>query len=590
MLYFQKTYSIYTYPPVQTVPDTSVCPGETAYLNVTGGSNYVWSVLPGGSPISSLSCTTCVAPVATPTTKSTYVVTSTINTFCPNNKDSVTVDVLPGLLFTKLNDTITCPQNPVVLDLKTTPPIGVKYKAKWTPATFLNSDTLTAPTSTPNSTITYRVMITSSANLCKAFDTVVVDVLTGFKLNTPDTVICDGQKINVDASGDSRYSFKWTSTSPFPGLFNYDTVVNPIISAAPAQAKHTYQLRVTYGSCRPDSLSFDIEVEPVPVVTVDPDNAMCEGDTMKLHGAVLPSNFNFDLAWTPGASLDNAKILGPIFTAQQSTQLVLTATSPKAKCSSSDTVNLTVFPSKFLFPTGDTAVCPGNKTQLHVAGNGIGKFRWYPDINISDKLSSDPYVWPTTTTTYTLYGVDTNSCLDTEYVKVVVHPGAIVHLPDSVRIYPGEVYRVEPQTNCTYFSWFPLVGLSKGDVSNPIAKPEVNTRYLVKATTENGCTTTDSINVLVSPESIVDLPNAFSPGSAPNATFKILRRGDATLKNFSIYNRWGQKVFETADIDKGWDGTYNGEIQPMGVYIYSVEGVTPTGRKFTKQGNVTLIR
>jgi gliding motility-associated-like protein len=180
--------------------------------------------------------------------------------------------------------------------------------------------------------------------------------------------------------------------------------------------------------------------------------------------------------------------------------------------------------------------------------------------------------------------------LDTASVKVVVHPGAVISMPHEIRIYPGESYQMDPLTNCTYFTWFPKVGLSKDNISNPVAKPDVNTRYIVTAMSESGCTTTDSVTVMVSTESIVDLPNAFSPGSNPNATFKVLRRGDATLKSFTIYNRWGQKVFETADINKGWDGTFSGQPQPMGVYIYSVEGVTSSGRKFNKQGNVTLIR
>ena len=50
------------------------------------------------------------------------------------------------------------------------------------------------------------------------------------------------------------------------------------------------------------------------------------------------------------------------------------------------------------------------------------------------------------------------------------------------------------------------------------------------------------------------------------------------------------KVFETTDIDKGWDGTFNGTPQPMGVFVYQVEAVTSIGTKFEKHGNVTLVR
>ena len=70
----------------------------------------------------------------------------------------------------------------------------------------------------------------------------------------------------------------------------------------------------------------------------------------------------------------------------------------------------------------------------------------------------------------------------------------------------------------------------------------------------------------------------------------MINLGDATLKNFSIYNRWGMKIFETKDINQGWDGTYNGEPQPLGVYVYIAEGITATGKTFRKQGNITLMR
>jgi gliding motility-associated-like protein len=121
-------------------------------------------------------------------------------------------------------------------------------------------------------------------------------------------------------------------------------------------------------------------------------------------------------------------------------------------------------------------------------------------------------------------------------------------------------------------------------------KTDVNTKYTVTGMTESGCVVTDEVNVLVMDESLIEVPNAFSPGNGANGKFKVLRRGDATLKSFTIFNRWGAKVFETSDINAGWDGTFNGEAQPMGVYIYTIDAVSVTGKRITKQGNVTLVR
>ena len=95
---------------------------------------------------------------------------------------------------------------------------------------------------------------------------------------------------------------------------------------------------------------------------------------------------------------------------------------------------------------------------------------------------------------------------------------------------------------------------------------------------------------MVHEESVLDMANAFTPGVETNPEFKVSRRGIASLKSFRIYNRWGTKVFETSDINKGWNGQFNGEPQPMDVYIYTVEAVTNKGKSFVKKGNVTLLR
>src|SRR5690606_18208980 len=106
----------------------------------------------------------------------------------------------------------------------------------------------------------------------------------------------------------------------------------------------------------------------------------------------------------------------------------------------------------------------------------------------------------------------------------------------------------------------------------------VRTRYFVTATTENGCMVVDSIDVLVE-GTVIDMPNAFTPGNG-SSTFKATKRGIAELKEFAIFNRWGNKIFSTANIDQGWDGTYKGKAQPMGIYIYIIDAVKSDGSNF----------
>jgi gliding motility-associated-like protein len=202
---------------------------------------------------------------------------------------------------------------------------------------------------------------------------------------------------------------------------------------------------------------------------------------------------------------------------------------------------------------------------------------------------------PTSSINYTVYVKDTSGCADTLTTSIVVHSDAVLDLGSDITIYPGDTVQMSPSGNCLYFQWFPPMGLSQSNISNPTASPTVNTKYYVTGTTEHGCVATDSINIFVETETALAVPNAFTPGnSGGNNTLKVIRRGTAELKSFRIYNRWGTLVFESNDINKGWDGKYKGEPQPMGVYMYMVEAVGASsqagGNKFYKQGNVTLIR
>ena len=237
----------------------------------------------------------------------------------------------------------------------------------------------------------------------------------------------------------------------------------------------------------------------------------------------------------------------------------------------------------------DTGVCPGDSLQLHVTGFD-STIRWFPSAGLSD-TSANPWVHPTGPLTYIVVADYKNGCSDTERINIRYVSNAVINLADSVRLYPGESYQMDPNGNCLYFHWFPPLGLSDTKIANPIAQPPVRTRYFVDGRTEWGCETRDSIDVYIIMESLLDVPNAFIPGSdGPNNILKLIRRGEATLKSFTIYNRWGNRVFETSDINEGWDGRYSGTPQPMGVYIYVIEAAYNTGKKFYRQGNVTLIR
>ena len=110
------------------------------------------------------------------------------------------------------------------------------------------------------------------------------------------------------------------------------------------------------------------------------------------------------------------------------------------------------------------------------------------------------------------------------------------------------------------------------------------------ATNAAGCTATfcQPVSTIIVP--LIDLPNAFTPNSG-DINSKVFVRGYGVTKlKFIVWNRWGQKVFESNAMNVGWDGKFKGVLQPMDVYAYTVEVEFFDGTKATKKGDITLIR
>ncbi len=104
------------------------------------------------------------------------------------------------------------------------------------------------------------------------------------------------------------------------------------------------------------------------------------------------------------------------------------------------------------------------------------------------------------------------------------------------------------------------------------------------------CPRTTCRNVQANVLPLVDIPNAFTPKSGDiNSVLKVKGFGISKLK-LEIWNRWGQKVFESIDQEQGWNGTYQGVVQPMDVYMYTLSVEFFDGSKLIKKGDITLIR
>jgi gliding motility-associated-like protein len=140
---------------------------------------------------------------------------------------------------------------------------------------------------------------------------------------------------------------------------------------------------------------------------------------------------------------------------------------------------------------------------------------------------------------------------------------------------PGEIY-----------TW------STGESANAITVTQPGLYWVNVTTANSDCSSSDSI--WVKRDCYLNIPNSFSPnGDGRNDYFLPRELLSSGLSSFSmsLFNRWGELIFTTNSVDgRGWDGTYNGEDQPLGVYVYIINAQFINGIRKEFTGNVTLIR
>jgi gliding motility-associated-like protein len=568
--------------------DTAICINTSLQISVTGSSEFTWS----WSPALFLDNPALMQPIVSPTvtvpltTGITYVVTANY-AHCPPMVDSFHLEVDYPVPTRIITDTLCLGQ---IKDVDFTVPGSAYFHYQWTPATFLSNDTIPNPVITPTVPGSYNWTLIIQPHAIGCADTGIVNMIVtpnSFTITPTDTSICSGNSVQVLGTSYYLFAYQWLPTAGIP----ISDIVNPMITP---DTSATYVVTATFYKCpvMRDTLVLDVQPNPVAYISGDKfgDNSVCQFDTLHLHAIVNPAWYtHYSFLWTPASHLDSTNTQTVVFHGTTDTVVTVIVSTPKG-CSFVDSAKITVYPGHFAVISPETKdFCPHDNFMPVLTG--AASYHWYPSMYLSDFLSSQPVITPITSQTYSIVATSIYGCKDTLNFSAIVYPGGLINIgPDSVTLYPGQTFQLNPLTNCSNFEWFPPSGLSDWQIVNPVASPQISTKYILTGQTANGCKTVDSIDVIVDPQSLLALPNAFTPGSGPNNEFKILKLGIASLNYFRIFNRWGNLVFETTDIDKGWDGTFNGTPQAMGVFVYEVEAVTSTGILFQKHGNTTLIR
>lgn len=550
-------------PTVNAGQDVTICENDDVTLSATAptATSYSWS------PTAGLNNATIASPVASPATTTDYTVTVTDANNCTNNDDvRVTVNQRPPT--NAGQDQPICFGDTITLQASG----AVSYV--WSPAVGLSDPTVANPEAYPATTTTYTVTGTA-ANGCTQTDeiTITVNPLPTISL-TPNSSICEGEDIQLVASGGTGYTW-----SPAASLSCTNC---PAPVATPAQTT-VYTVEVSTAAGCSDTASVEVFVATPASIGIPNDTAVCPGESVTLN---IIGGVTYD--WEPKVDITNANTANPTITPTQPRTYTVNIVDNNG-CDIQGTVDVGIYtPADPLAGTAQT-ICVGDSVTLS-AQNGL-TYNWTPATSIIDPTVSNPTAVPAQTTTFTVEIVDANNCVNTDEVTINVQPLPAVDAGPDMAIYEDSRAVLQASGAQTYL-WSPNVWIEDTASASTIIFPEDSIMYYVLGTDAFGCQNTDSVYVRVLPKPKFYVPNAFSPdGDGQNDLFIISYYQNFNLNSFKIFNRWGQLVFETDDVDQGWDGrTPGGEPLPMGTYIFRIEGEDDLGIPQERQGNVTLLR
>lgn len=608
--------------------DDTVCAGSGTQLNASGGTAFSWS------PVTGLSCTNCPDPVATPPITTTYTVTVSSGS-CTPATDAVTITVIPGISANAgTNDTICNGSSTNLLASG-----GTDFA--WSPATGLSCTTCANPVASPTATTTYTVTVTTGP--CSASDAITVFVDSPPMANAgPDTSFCAGTNVQLNGSGGGTYT--WT---PAAGL-SCTNCSNPIANPA---VNTVYTLSVTNGVCPAATDAVSVMVNPLPVANAGADDTICAGETALLDASgggsytwspatglsctnceapnanptvttiytvtvnlagctasdaltltVLPAivpdaGMNASLCigdsvqlnasggtiytWSPPIGLSCSDCPDPM--AGPAITTTYTVSVGNGIClAATDMVTVTVNPIPIANISGDEDICAGDPTVLTASGGST--YLW------SNGAVTNPVSIVPATSQWFSVTASNAGCSDTDSVYITVFiPDFVDAEPDTSIVYGASV-QITTQGGQSW-SWQPAIWLSCTNCSNPVATPEESITYTVTAIDSNGCESVDYVTITIDLDcGAVYIPNIFSPNGDNMNDVLYVRGNCITGMDFTIFDRWGEKVYVGTNVQDGWDGIFRGEYMENGVYYYNLKATLIDGSEIKRKGTITLVR
>ena len=536
---------------------------NTPVLNVTasGGTGYAWD---GGLGTSN---------TAQITSAGLYTVTVTTPAGCSDTA-SIAVSVAPVPSITLVGATI-CEGQSAILNATVSPAGGV---INWS-----GGQTTTTITVNPPQTTTYTA--TYIWNGCSVTDSVVVIVNLQPGVSVNSDTICNGDTTVLIATAyPAGGSYLWSNTQTSASIG-----VNPALPGA------TYSVVYTLVGCQAVA-SGVVTVNPVPVLTIAP-VSVCFGELALLTAVPnLPGGF---FLWSSGQTTASISTLDSVSTLYSATYTLENCQSPLV------TTNVIIRPLPLTDFSADTTYgcIPLNVTFTPLNPNPLTLYQWSSTNGFTGQ-GTQPQI---------LYGVGgcydvqvlatLAGCIDSltliDYICVQNYPQASFSSSTLLFTETSQSVTFENTSlGATSYLW----DFGNGDFSTQVSPTQLfmgtgsGFEITLIASTSMGCIDSSSIAIAPQRGGIYYIPNSFTPdGDGYNQVFKpqFTSGFDPWNYNLTIYNRWGEVIFESNNLEVGWDGTYglSGINVAAGSYTYKINIKVPQNDlKMTITGHINLIR
>jgi gliding motility-associated-like protein len=453
-----------------------------------------------------------------------------------------------------------------------------------------NTSTATSPSHTYGAVGNYTVtLIAQNANGCH--DTITQNVfVTGANITpgTPLLLTCTNTSGTISATSTTpNVTYNWTG----PGTITNGTSNTPTVNAP-----GTYTVVVTdplTGCTNSDSVIVTQNISLPNVSGTGLTLTSCINSSGTITASSTTANVSYN--WSGPGIVSGGNTNTP--TVNATGTYTVTVTDPTNGCTNTATVVVntnTPLPNVSASPL--TIPCnQANGTVTASSTTPNVTYSWSGTGIVSGGTTPTATVNPGT---YTVTVTDpTTGCSNTTTVVVTAAPGPTAIANTSTTIQQGQSVTLTASGGVNY-NWFPTTNLTPTTGTTVIATPAITTVYCVEVADANGCKDTACVTITVeipcpTNENLDLVPNAFSPNEDNVNDEFCLQGWSVCLEEFQvlIFDRWGEKVFESKDPNFCWDGFYRGTIMDAQVFVYYIKArFTDNDKPIIKKGNISLIR